>query len=304
MAYFTKDNAQLHYIDSLSTHPEKPYKETIITTHGMSESHLYWSLSGITESLINAGYRVINTDMRGHGFSEVSGENKGYDINTLVNDIEAMANHLELDKFHLLTHATGGIVGFRYAMEHSDRLLSLLSTNTGSATYPSSEYAELTDPNANIPPLSEIDLKRNSNLARTFKGQRKGDMAEFVRQSAAKNPFLSGMSKLENSETAFALYTACSFVGNPENIADFVDAFYTSYDPCIKGLRQIQCPTLMLVGEYDILFIKPAQLVAREVPNCEHVTMQGIGHMTAFEAPEQLTKILLGFLQKNSATAA
>lgn len=270
----------------------------------MSESHLYWSISGITESLIKAGYRVINTDMRGHGFTEVHAEDKGYDVDTLAADILALADHLELDKFHLLTHATGGIVGFHLAFEHSNRLLSIMATNTGSATYPSNEYAKLTDPDATIPALTEMDAARNTGLAKTFKGKSKGDLMLAARQYALKSPFLCNMPKLEHAETAFAQYAACSYVGDPDNIADFVESFYTSYDPHIKGLRNIQCPTLMLVGEYDHLFIEAAKLIAREIPNCEHVTMQGIGHMTAFEAPQELTKELLDFLTEYTAHAA
>lgn len=304
MPYLIKDALKLHYTDSQINHPAKENQETIITTHGMSESHLYWSLSGVTQSLIDAGYRVISMDMRGHGFSENSSENKGYDVHSLAQDISDLADHLGLGKFHLLTHATGGIVGFHYAFEHSDRLISLMSTNTGPATYPSNEYAELTDAEAVIPPLSELDAKRNSNLAKTFKGQLKGDLIQAAIKYADKSPFLNNMPKLKHANTALAQYTACSYIGNPDNIADFVEAFYTSYDPNIKGLRNIQCPTLMLVGEYDHLFIKPAEQVAREIPNCQHIMMEGFGHMAAFEAPEQLIESLLSFLKTQTANAA
>lgn len=304
MPYFNKDNIKLHYTDSQITHPDAKTKATIITTHGMSESHLYWSISGITEHLIKAGYRVINTDMRGHGFTEVNQADKGYDVNSLVQDILDLADHLNLDTFHLLTHATGGIVGFHLGFEHSNRLLSIMATNTGSATFPSNEYAKLTDPDANIPPLSESDAQGNIGLAKTFKGKSKGDLMVAARKYASKSPFLCNMPNLEHAEMAFAQYAACSYVGDPNNIAEFVETFYSSYDPHIKGLRQIQCPTLMLVGEYDHLFIEAAKLIKREVPNCEHVTMQGIGHMTALEAPTELSEILIGFLNHHETKAA
>jgi len=304
MPYFVSDTLKLHYTDSLNHLTNQTSQETIITLHGMSESHLYWSLSGITQALIDAGYRVISMDMRGHGFTENSSSTKGYDVKTLAQDIDDLADHLGLEKFHLLTHATGGIVGFHYAFDHSNRLLSLMSTNTGPATYPSNKYADITDAEAVIPPLSELDAKRNTNLAKTFKGQLKGDLIQNAIKHADKSPFLNNMPKLKHADTAFAQYTACSYIGNPDNIADFVEAFYTSYDPHIKGLRNIQCPTLMLVGEYDHLFIKPAQQVAREVPNCQHVIMQGIGHMTAFEDPEQLIEILMSFLKIETMHAA
>jgi len=304
MPYLIKENIKLHYTDSKLTHPNIKTKATIITTHGMSESHLYWSITGITDSLIKAGYRVINTDMRGHGFTEVNQEDKGYDVYSLAQDILDLADYLNIETFHLLTHATGGIVGFHLAFEHSNRLLSIMATNTGSATFPSNEFAKITDPDAVIPPLSEKDAQGNIGLAKTFKGKSKGDLMQAARQYASKSPFLCNMPNLEHAETAFAQYAACSYIADPDNIADFVESFYTSYDPHIKELRTIQCPTLILVGEFDHLFIEAAKLIAREIPNCEHVTMKGIGHMTAFEAPSELTEILVSFLTKNETKAA
>jgi pimeloyl-ACP methyl ester carboxylesterase len=66
--------------------------------------------------------------------------------------------------------------------------------------------------------------------------------------------------------------------------------------PQIAGLRAISCPCLMLVGEYDVQFIKPAELVAREVPNCSHRVLEGMGHMLTFEDSLRLGNELLKFL--------
>ena len=89
--------------------------EAIITTHGVSENGSYWSLPGVSARLAER-YRVIDTDMRAHGRTAVHGDPKGYDVETMADDIGALADHLGLDRFHLLTHATGGMVGLRYAM--------------------------------------------------------------------------------------------------------------------------------------------------------------------------------------------
>ena len=108
--------------------------------------HLYWVLPGIVDRLVRAGYRVIATDMRGHGFSQVVGPEKGYDVETIASDFGVLADHLGLQRFHLLSHATGGMAAIRYAVRHSDRLLSLMSTDTGSATDPTDWACDITDP--------------------------------------------------------------------------------------------------------------------------------------------------------------
>ena len=129
MPHFDRPGARLYY-EEVGEGP------AILTTHGVTENGLYWILPGVVDRLAQPGYRVISTDMRAHGGTRVTGEPHGYDVETLAADFGAVADHLGLERFHLLTHATGGMAGLRYAMRHSERLLSLMSTDTGSATLP------------------------------------------------------------------------------------------------------------------------------------------------------------------------
>ena len=289
MACLKFDNVSLHYTD----HGEG---EPIITLHGMSESGLYWTLPGITDRLVSAGYRVINMDMRAHGRTRVSGEDKGYDVEIMAGDIEHLADSLGLGRFHLLTHATGGMVGFRYAMQNSDRLLSVMATNTGSATLPTDEYAALTDPTVEIPRVDITQIELGRVLIASFRGMNWETIMAFLRDNAREHMYFNRMHEAVNPVSAFAMFEACSAYGNPDAIADFIGSFYDDPDPKIAGLHAINCPCLMLEGEYDEQFIKPAELVAREVPNCTHQVLEGMGHMLAFENPQRLGDELLAFL--------
>ena len=55
-------------------------------------------------------------------------------------------------------------------------------------------------------------------------------------------------------------------LGDPDTIARFIRSFYTDPDPRLEGLRRIACPTLVLLGEHDVLFVEPSRLMAREIP--------------------------------------
>ena len=290
MSYLKHDNLSLYYTD----HGEG---EAIITLHGLAESGLYWTLPGITDRLVAAGYRVINVDMRAHGHTKVSGEDKGYDVEVMAGDIELIADGLGLERFHLLTHATGGMVGFRYAMKNSDRLLSLMATNTGSATMPSDEAAALTDPSIELPKVDITQSELGQAMIAGFRGQTWENIMLVGREIAGEHMHLNRMHKAVNPDNAFAMFEACAANGNPDELANFIGTFYNDPDPKIAGLRQITCPCLMLEGEYDVQFIKPAELVAREVPNCTHRVLEGRGHMLSFENPQQLGDELLNFLQ-------
>jgi len=289
MAYLNKENLNLHYTDHGTGEP-------IITLHGMSESGLYWTLPGITDGLVAAGYRVINVDMRAHGRTTISGDNKGYDVYTLVGDVNDLADSLGLERFHLLTHATGGMVGFRYAMQQGDRVISIMATNTAASTLPTDEAAEVTDPSIEFPKIDISQTEQGQGLIATFRGNDRETIMAGLRAFARQHPYLNCMHKAVNPESAFAMFDACGASSDPENIADFLGAFYGDMNPQIAGLRSINCPCLMLEGEFDVQFIKPAEQVAREVPNCKHVVLDDMGHMLAFENPQKLLSELLSFL--------
>ena len=287
MPYLTLHNAKLFY-DMVGE------GEPIITTHGVSENGSYWSRTGVSEQLAAAGYRVIDTDMRGHGRSVPLGKgDAGYDVVTVADDLARIADHLGIDKFHLLTHATGGMAGLHFACQHSDRLLSLMSTDSGSATIPSDEYA---DERFEHHPFEVRKTPFKNPMADNRETMLVLDTLKRARSSSG-GPFLNRLNSNPEpdrcwSETADILDTSTSF-----HVADFMRHFYTNPDPKIAQLRQIRCPVLLLLGEHDVMFVKPNELMARVIPGAKHVVMPGLGHMTAIEDPHGLTRELLSFLQ-------
>ena len=61
---------------------------------------------------------------------------------------------------------------------------------------------------------------------------------------------------------------------------------------------KIHQPCLVFYGSDD-RGIKEAQRVAVELPNCEYLELQGLGHRAAFEPTDRLTSAVLSFLQQN-----
>ena len=77
------------------------------------------------------GYRVIAFDRRGWGKS-VAESTTGPQPGTVAGDLDALADHLKLDKFHLVGVAGGGFVSIDYAAWRPDRLRSLVvAASTG-----------------------------------------------------------------------------------------------------------------------------------------------------------------------------
>ena len=275
MSWLEKGKVRIYYEDVGKGEP-------IITNHGLSEDCGYWSETGVTAKLAE-NYRVISIDMRGHGRTVVEGEPYGYDADTMADDFDTLADELGLERFHLLTHATGGMVGVRYAMTRSDRLISLMLTDTGSATL------------VEMPDQEEItEQERAARINRMLTATVEEKMARIKTEPG---PFLFKMAEHPNNEGMWKIYEGFLRRQNPKAVLDFILSFYTDPDPRVESLRQIKCPTLILLGEFDVVFLEPSALMAREIPDARHVILDGLGHMTAIEDPERTIKELLNFLK-------
>jgi pimeloyl-ACP methyl ester carboxylesterase len=281
MPHLTKGNARIYYEDVGEGEPT-------ITTHGVAENAGYWSETGVTARLAER-YRVVSMDMRAHGGTVVEGEPYGYDVETIADDIGDLADHLRLERFHLLTHATGGMVGVRYAMARSDRLISLMLTDTGSATRPT--FPDTTEEQSRQALEAWAAGFETSTVDQILAGAR-----------VNPGPFLFRMAELPDSERMYQVWDRIFRRGDPKTIAGFLRSFYTDSDPHVEGLRQITCPTLVLLGEHDIVFIEASKLMAREIPDVRHVVIEGVGHMTAIEDTERTIGELLDFLDTVAAT--
>lgn len=274
--------------------------EPIITIHGFHENGTYWGLTGVSGVLAAAGYQVADMDMRGHGRSAADGPGTQYDVETVVADIGAVADALGFERFHLLTHATGGIAGLHYAMDHSDRLLSIISTDTGSGTIPWPEYCEPAWDDKPIPTAHTIDVGAlMGEFVLSVSNWRK-TLAE-LRHDPTDHPlapFLNRFAANPDPERCWRLAENIFSVGNMNTCADFAHQFFKDPDPQVKRLRGIQCPSLVIVGEHDYYMVKPSECVARCIPGSEYIVMEGLGHMTAIEGPQRVTNDVLRFLRR------
>lgn len=266
MPYLELDGASLYYEDVGVGPP-------MITTHGLTENGTYWSLPGVTARLA-LEFRVVSLDMRGHGRTRTLEGQDGFDVDTMGDDLDALADHLGFDRFHLLTHATGGMVGVRYAMTRSDRLLSLVLSDTTSATV-------VGDP-AGYEPLAA------SREFRTWD-------EEWVERRRNPGPFMFRIDAHPEAERVWKLLRLCFELGDMKTNARFLRSFFVDVDPKVEGLRAIRCPTLVLIGEYDKVLMKPSRLMAEEIPGARLVILPDVGHMIALEDPEGTLDALEAF---------
>lgn len=82
-----------------------------------------------------SGRRCLVFDLRGHGEST---RTERYSYESLTADLVEAADALGLDRFTLIAHSVGAVIGWLYAQSQPERLSAFVSEDTGP---PNREYA-------------------------------------------------------------------------------------------------------------------------------------------------------------------
>ena len=93
--YLDNNGLRLHYLDY-----GRADLTPMLLLHGMRDSALSWDTFA---HAMSDEYRVLSLDSRGHGDSDRAGPN-GYRFDRYVSDIEAIADHLDLDGMVIVGH--------------------------------------------------------------------------------------------------------------------------------------------------------------------------------------------------------
>jgi len=108
----------------------KQNAETVILLHGGPGVPM--DFSPIAE-LLSRKYQVIAFDQRGTGRSPATA-GATYSIDEYIQDIEAVAQHFGVNKFHLFGHSWGGLYAQLYAENNPQRILSMFLSSPSSGT--------------------------------------------------------------------------------------------------------------------------------------------------------------------------
>lgn len=227
------------------------------------------------------GYRVLWYDCRGFGLSEAPGEVSCYGQETSVEDLRALLRALGIPRAALCGLSMGGSIALNFAIRHPEALSALTVCDTGSGSE---------DPAA---------------LAATVTGwaeaAERGGIPAFL-ESLLAHPIFGGFAARGEGEAA----TLRRLVGSHPAHGVACTARQTlARRPPIYALEDrlkvLTVPTLILVGERDHPCLAVSRFMAGTIPGAEFVVMQGAGHFTNLEGPDEFNRVLLAFLQRAGA---
>src|SRR5688572_5780571 len=102
----------------------------VVFTHSFGGDVSHWTNQ---LSHIRVTHRAIALDFRGHGKSDAS-LTSHYTAEALANDIVAIVDGLDIDKFVLVGHSMGGSAAIAYTDLHPNRVAGLVLAGTPGKT--------------------------------------------------------------------------------------------------------------------------------------------------------------------------
>jgi pimeloyl-ACP methyl ester carboxylesterase len=255
--YANVPGARLLYLDTGGSGP------AIILLHAGTGSSRVWELQ--LPALTGAGYRVIAYDRRGYGRTTVDGVGP---VATAADDLDALATHLGLDRFHLVGTAAGGIVSFDYALSFGARLKSLVVANSLGGVV-DEDYQALT---------RRLLPKEFSALP--------PDVRELGPAYRAAHP--------EGTERWLALERVSRAAGASP------PAQPSKNRVTFARLETLRVPTLIITGDADLYAPPPSmRLFASRIPNAEALAIREVGHSAYWEQPEIFNRAVLEFIGRH-----
>ena len=102
--------------------------ETVIFHHGVGTDMDIWS---DWLPMVATDFRCVRLDMRGFGRSHIPPKGFAWSMDQLKDDLLAVADAVDADRFHLVGESIGGTISLYTAIHAGDRIHSVTALSTG-----------------------------------------------------------------------------------------------------------------------------------------------------------------------------
>ncbi|MEI8134197.1 MAG: alpha/beta hydrolase [bacterium] len=243
--------------------------DLIVFIHGVGADRTAWKkqLTFFHEQ----GYSVAAIDMRGSGESDAR-DNVGnilpISIHEFAIDVDAVIHALGYSSAHWVGNSMGGVIILEALKQKLKSLKSIALCNT---------FA--------YHPDRELILPRAGNALKVK------SLPEF----AAERIPLVLRPDIDSETLTEAIYAMAR--KDPEA---YLLSWQATWSPDYRAiLKQVKHKTLIVSGSLDQITPKPlSDELASGIRGAEHVHIEGAGHISNADMPEQFNKALLEFLQK------
>ncbi|TGM52761.1 alpha/beta fold hydrolase [Leptospira adleri] len=269
------ENVNLHYRDEGNG-------PVVVLLHGVCSSLHTWD---DWTKILKTKYRVIRLDLPGHGLTEIGEEESVLKTEGMISLWEKFRERLKIEKFHIVGNSLGGLIAWRYALDHPNRVDRLILLNSVGYPQPLPELVAVGS-HPIVQPLMKISTPR------------------FVVSRGVRQAY-GDPSKLK--EEVEERYVELSMKkGNRSSIVRIFKEQREGFQDEAMGKRisEIKNPTLVMWGTEDHwLSYEYFPNWKRDLPDAKFIVYDGVGHIPMEEIPERSAKDLDLFLSAKDSMA-
>ena len=221
-------------------------------------------------------YQVITYAARGWPPSDVPTEPEAYSQELVVEDLYLLLRHLGIEQAHIGGLSMGGSVALNFGIAHPEMARSLVVAAAGSGTTDRESF--LANGQALCDRLASEGMEAVANdYGRT------GVRVQLLR----KDP--------QGFEEFIRMLAAHSALGSELTFRGYVMKRPTIYALEDK-LRELQVPTLIMIGDEDEPCVEPAIFMKRNIPRSGLAVFPQSGHAINLEEPDLFNRTVSDFL--------
>jgi len=225
--------------------------------------------------------QLVYFDHRGQGRSS-RGAKETYTLENNVEDMEALRQHLGLDKIVVLGSSYGGMVALSYAVRYPQNISHLIVV----ATVPDSRFLQR---------AKEILAQQGTDEQKAIAQRLWDGMFESEEQLREYFQVMAPMYSITHDpESRQKGWDRAILSADAINVA--FSGFLRSYN-VLDQLHKITSPTLVIGGRHD--WICPPEFseeIAQAIPNADLRIFENSGHSVRADEPEALLDAIAGFL--------
>lgn len=255
-------------LDSAIHHDVSGDGPAIVFVHGLGGTSNVWHGQRV---LLQKTYRVVTLDLPGSGRS--GKDESRYSLDRWADQIVGLADYLKIDRFVLVGHSMGTIIGQKAAAKFPERVEGLV----------------LCGPATEMAPAAKETFRKRKELALSDEGM--AAVADLVLAGALTTATREGNLVLAGLFREMLM-------GNTAR------CYAAQIDALIEGSARaaqpkIECPTLILVGDQDVVTpLSDARVIASVVKKSRLRIIPATAHLTMSERPDFFNHCLLEFLSE------
>lgn len=282
-------------------------------------SHMFYPWGPSLEQKLN----LVYLDQRGCGesaryhlsdpFHPKPEEVRDFTVATLMRDIEEVRTFLKIERWYVLGHSWGGMLGLEYVVAHPDKVLGYIHMD-GLLSVPMTEEAILTGAEAKFraePKKAESDeglktIKQLRALPSTDPQRLVGAFelamgpAELYFVKDQPTAFAAFNRKIFEAVSKYNLPPTALMPAIEPGMALIVRDRFLTYD-ARPLLAKVKVPTLILNGKQDGVVPAPMAEVAHAgIAGSRLVILNDCGHFPFAEQPQKTADSILDFVRAQS----